>query len=160
MRTLYAPDAPFMVKGSLNVKITNSERTNKLPELERGVASARPTSESPRAAAGFEAARDHHRRGQVRRLNGPVPVDSIQSGERDRDGAYQPAEGVAEHSRASASRQTSVRLRYPVGWHTALIYANPFLWLWINPPLDSFSTGVVLLPPPLARRNASESGQS
>jgi siderophore synthetase component len=27
-----------MVKGSLNVKVTNSERTNKLPELERGVA--------------------------------------------------------------------------------------------------------------------------
>ncbi|ADE01516.1 IucA/IucC family protein [Haloferax volcanii] len=38
VRTLYAPDAPFMVKGSLNVKVTNSERTNKLPELERGVA--------------------------------------------------------------------------------------------------------------------------
>ncbi|RDZ62555.1 iron transporter [Haloferax sp. Atlit-12N] len=38
VRTLYSPDAPFMVKGSLNVKITNSERTNKLPELERGVA--------------------------------------------------------------------------------------------------------------------------
>lgn len=38
VRTLYAPESPFMVKGSLNVKITNSERTNKLPELERGVA--------------------------------------------------------------------------------------------------------------------------
>ncbi|WP_148415348.1 IucA/IucC family siderophore biosynthesis protein [Haloferax sp. KTX1] len=38
VRTLYSPDAPFMVKGSLNVKITNSERTNKRPELERGVA--------------------------------------------------------------------------------------------------------------------------
>lgn len=38
VRTLYAPDAPFMVKGSLNVKITNSERTNKRPELDRGVA--------------------------------------------------------------------------------------------------------------------------
>ncbi|WP_137286403.1 IucA/IucC family protein [Halorussus salinisoli] len=38
VRTLYAPDAPFMVKGSLNVEITNSERTNKRPELDRGVA--------------------------------------------------------------------------------------------------------------------------
>ena len=40
VRTLYAADAPFMVKGSLNVEITNSERTNKRPELERGVAVA------------------------------------------------------------------------------------------------------------------------
>ncbi|NEU57255.1 IucA/IucC family siderophore biosynthesis protein [Halorussus sp. MSC15.2] len=40
VRTLYAPDAPFMVKGSLNVRITNSERTNKRPELDRGVAVA------------------------------------------------------------------------------------------------------------------------
>lgn len=38
VRTLYAPDAPFMVKGSLNVEITNSKRTNKRPELKRGVA--------------------------------------------------------------------------------------------------------------------------
>jgi siderophore synthetase component len=38
VRTLYAPDAPFMIKGSLNVRITNSERTNKRPELDRGVA--------------------------------------------------------------------------------------------------------------------------
>nr|WP_303650350.1 IucA/IucC family protein [Halalkalicoccus sp. NIPERK01] len=40
VRTLYAPDAPFMVKGSLAVRITNSVRTNKRPELERGVAVA------------------------------------------------------------------------------------------------------------------------
>ncbi|SEW25051.1 IucA/IucC family protein [Natrinema salifodinae] len=40
VRTLYAPDAPFMVKGSLAVEITNSLRTNKRPELERGVAIA------------------------------------------------------------------------------------------------------------------------
>lgn len=40
VRTLYAEDAPFMVKSSLNVKITNSVRTNKRPELERGVAVA------------------------------------------------------------------------------------------------------------------------
>ncbi|WP_049924343.1 IucA/IucC family protein [Halopiger djelfimassiliensis] len=40
VRTLYAPDAPFMVKGSLAVEITNSVRTNKRPELERGVAIA------------------------------------------------------------------------------------------------------------------------
>ena len=38
VRTLYSPDAPFMVKGSLAVEITNAERTNKVPELERGVA--------------------------------------------------------------------------------------------------------------------------
>ncbi|ELY65183.1 IucA/IucC family protein [Natrinema versiforme] len=38
VRTLYAPDSPFMVKGSLAVEITNSLRTNKRPELERGVA--------------------------------------------------------------------------------------------------------------------------
>ncbi|MFC6733852.1 IucA/IucC family siderophore biosynthesis protein [Haladaptatus sp. DYSN1] len=38
VRTLYSPDAPFMVKSSLNVKITNSVRANKRPELERGVA--------------------------------------------------------------------------------------------------------------------------
>ncbi|WP_276299845.1 IucA/IucC family protein [Halorussus lipolyticus] len=37
VRTLYAPDSPFMVKGSLNVKITNSKRTNKRPELDRAV---------------------------------------------------------------------------------------------------------------------------
>ncbi|WP_121743961.1 IucA/IucC family protein [Natronorubrum halophilum] len=38
VRTLYAPESPFMVKGSLAVEITNSLRTNKRPELERGVA--------------------------------------------------------------------------------------------------------------------------
>jgi siderophore synthetase component len=38
VRTLWTRDAPFMVKGSLAVKITNAERTNKRPELERGVA--------------------------------------------------------------------------------------------------------------------------
>lgn len=38
VRTLYNPDAPFMIKTSLAVKITNSKRTNKRPELERGVA--------------------------------------------------------------------------------------------------------------------------
>ncbi|WP_396613755.1 IucA/IucC family protein (plasmid) [Haloferax sp. S1W] len=40
VRTLYHPDASFMVKGSLNVKITNSVRTNKRPELNRGIAVA------------------------------------------------------------------------------------------------------------------------
>ncbi|GAB3667196.1 IucA/IucC family protein [Halopiger thermotolerans] len=40
VRTLYSADAPFMVKSSLNVQITNSVRTNKRPELERGVAVA------------------------------------------------------------------------------------------------------------------------
>lgn len=40
VRTLYSPEAPFMVKGSLAVMITNSVRTNKRPELERGVAVA------------------------------------------------------------------------------------------------------------------------
>ncbi|GAA0245370.1 IucA/IucC family protein [Haladaptatus pallidirubidus] len=38
VRTLYSPESSFMVKGSLAVNITNSERTNKRPELERGVA--------------------------------------------------------------------------------------------------------------------------
>ncbi|ELY79191.1 IucA/IucC family protein [Natrinema gari] len=38
VRTLYAPTAPFMIKGSLAVEITNSVRTNERPELERGVA--------------------------------------------------------------------------------------------------------------------------
>jgi siderophore synthetase component len=37
VRTLYSSDAPFMVKSSLNVTITNSVRTNKRPELDRGV---------------------------------------------------------------------------------------------------------------------------
>lgn len=40
VRTLYSPSSRFMAKGSLNVKITNSVRTNKRPELERGVAIA------------------------------------------------------------------------------------------------------------------------
>ena len=40
VRTLYSEDAPFMVKSSLNVTITNSVRTNRCPELERGVAVA------------------------------------------------------------------------------------------------------------------------
>lgn len=40
VRTLYNEAAPFMVKSSLNVQITNSVRTNKRPELERGVAIA------------------------------------------------------------------------------------------------------------------------
>jgi len=40
VRTAYAPGAPFMHKGSLAVRITNAERTNKRPELERGVAIA------------------------------------------------------------------------------------------------------------------------
>nr|WP_266079749.1 IucA/IucC family protein [Haladaptatus caseinilyticus] len=38
VRTLYCPKSSFMLKGSLAVNITNSERTNKRPELERGVA--------------------------------------------------------------------------------------------------------------------------
>ncbi|MFC4405502.1 IucA/IucC family protein [Haloarchaeobius iranensis] len=40
VRTLYSPAAPFMVKSSLSVRITNSVRTNKRRELERGVAVA------------------------------------------------------------------------------------------------------------------------
>ncbi len=40
VRTLYSEAAPFMVKSSLHVRITNSVRTNKRPELERGVAVA------------------------------------------------------------------------------------------------------------------------
>jgi siderophore synthetase component len=40
VRTLYSSDAPFMVKSSLNVTITNSVRTNKRSELDRGVAVA------------------------------------------------------------------------------------------------------------------------
>ncbi|WP_224337835.1 IucA/IucC family protein [Haloprofundus halobius] len=40
VRTLYTEGAPFMVKSSLHVKITNSVRTNKRPELDRGVAVA------------------------------------------------------------------------------------------------------------------------
>lgn len=38
VRTLYHPNADFMVKCSLAVAITNSVRTNKLAELERGIA--------------------------------------------------------------------------------------------------------------------------
>ncbi|SEO71318.1 Siderophore synthetase component [Halogranum amylolyticum] len=38
VRTVYHPESSFMHKGSLKVAITNSERTNKRPELERGVA--------------------------------------------------------------------------------------------------------------------------
>ena len=41
VRTLYSEDSPFMVKSSLNVTITNSVRTNKRPELERGIAIAK-----------------------------------------------------------------------------------------------------------------------
>ncbi len=40
VRTLYSPEAPFMVKGSLAMLITNSVRTNKHSEIERGVAVA------------------------------------------------------------------------------------------------------------------------
>jgi len=40
VRTLYRDAAPFMVKSSLAVTITNSVRTNKRAELERGVAVA------------------------------------------------------------------------------------------------------------------------
>ncbi|WP_129116409.1 IucA/IucC family protein [Halegenticoccus tardaugens] len=40
VRTAYSPESSFMHKGSLAVQITNSERTNKLPELDRGVAVA------------------------------------------------------------------------------------------------------------------------
>jgi siderophore synthetase component len=38
VRTVYHPESSFMHKGSMKVAITNSERTNKRPELERGVA--------------------------------------------------------------------------------------------------------------------------
>jgi siderophore synthetase component len=37
VRTLYHPDARFMLKGSIPIKITNSVRVNKIKELERGV---------------------------------------------------------------------------------------------------------------------------
>ncbi|GGL39605.1 iron transporter [Halarchaeum grantii] len=40
VRTLYSEGAPFMVKSSLHVQITNSVRANKRPELARGVAVA------------------------------------------------------------------------------------------------------------------------
>lgn len=40
VRTLYAPEARFMVKTSMNVQITNSVRTNDRAELERGLAVA------------------------------------------------------------------------------------------------------------------------
>ncbi|MGP1907795.1 IucA/IucC family protein [Metabacillus sp. JX24] len=36
LRTVYHPDVPFMLKFSLNIKITNSVRTNLMKELERG----------------------------------------------------------------------------------------------------------------------------
>lgn len=41
VRTLWSPDAPVMVKSSLAVQITNSERTTKRPELRLGVLAAR-----------------------------------------------------------------------------------------------------------------------
>lgn len=41
VRTLWSPDAPFMVKGSLAVQITNSERTTKRAELRQGVLASR-----------------------------------------------------------------------------------------------------------------------
>lgn len=37
LRTLYHPEARYMVKGSVHIKITNSLRLNKYKELERGV---------------------------------------------------------------------------------------------------------------------------
>ncbi|MDR6226415.1 IucA/IucC family protein [Desmospora profundinema] len=37
LRSLYHPDANFMLKGSVNIKVTNSLRVNKQKELERGV---------------------------------------------------------------------------------------------------------------------------
>ncbi|QIB76088.1 IucA/IucC family siderophore biosynthesis protein [Halogeometricum borinquense] len=40
VRTLWSPAAPFMVKSSLAVEITNSERTSKVSELKLGVAAA------------------------------------------------------------------------------------------------------------------------
>ncbi|WP_224268756.1 IucA/IucC family protein [Haloprofundus salinisoli] len=40
VRTVYHPESSFMHKGSLAVNITNSERTHKRPELDRGVAVA------------------------------------------------------------------------------------------------------------------------
>ncbi|WP_058992463.1 IucA/IucC family siderophore biosynthesis protein [Haloarcula sp. CBA1127] len=40
VRTLWSPEAPFMVKTSLAVQITNAERTGKIPELKLGVAAA------------------------------------------------------------------------------------------------------------------------
>jgi siderophore synthetase component len=41
VRTVYAPDAPFMLKFSLPVRITNSVRVSRLHELEAGAAVAR-----------------------------------------------------------------------------------------------------------------------
>lgn len=41
VRTLWSPEAPVMVKSSLAVQITNSERTTKRPELRLGVLAAR-----------------------------------------------------------------------------------------------------------------------
>lgn len=40
VRTLWSPEAPFMVKTSLAVQITNAERTSKIPEIKLGVAVA------------------------------------------------------------------------------------------------------------------------
>lgn len=37
LRTLYHPDVDFMIKGSVQMRITNSLRINKMKELERGV---------------------------------------------------------------------------------------------------------------------------
>ncbi|MFB6283994.1 MAG: IucA/IucC family siderophore biosynthesis protein [Halobacteria archaeon] len=63
VRTLYSPDSPFMVKASLNVEITNSVRTNKSAELERGVAvsellDTRLGDELNRRYPGFDVVRD------------------------------------------------------------------------------------------------------
>lgn len=63
VRTLYAPDAPFMVKASLPVHITNSLRTNKREELDRGVAVAELFDAGLAAAletrfSGFDVVRD------------------------------------------------------------------------------------------------------
>ncbi|MFD2239275.1 IucA/IucC family protein [Aureimonas populi] len=47
LRTVYAPDSPWMAKFSLPVTLTNSLRVNRLAELEAGVAMARLLARSP-----------------------------------------------------------------------------------------------------------------
>jgi len=51
LRTLYAPDSPWMAKFSLPVTLTNSLRVNRLAELEAGVAVARLVARSGFGAA-------------------------------------------------------------------------------------------------------------
>ena len=152
VRTLYSPDAPFMVKGSLNVRITNSTRVNKARELDRGVAivelletdlgsdlarkfpafdvirdpASLTVDVGPEAESGFEVVlRENPFRGSAANV---LPVVALcQDGIGDSSRLQRHIEGIAEREQRSTATVSEDWFQEYLS-----IAVRPVLWLYLS----------------------------